>query len=496
MGGVGAKPFPPGDYDVVVVGSGPGGLQTSYCLRRLGVRHAVVSADDGPGGMFRAWPVFQRLISSSKLDAPYPPSSREYEWYDHNSLVADSPEHRALVPAAMDRAFVVPSRPEMEAGLAAFAERTGTAVRYRCSWEATRRDADGRLVLETSDGPYRCRAGVFAIGVTEPWKPSIPGLEDVPHYVATTDPRAYQGKRVAVVGKRNSAFEIAEALLPWACQVVLISPRPVEVALPLAVVSVRYFEPLEDAVRGGGTFVLDAAVERVERVDGRYRVRASSTHEPRDVELESDAVIAATGFRTPVRDLPALGLTTVSQSRVPALTPFFESRSVPDVFFAGNATVGAPGLRKNGIAPNSSSIRGFRYNARVLAEHVAERLGAWQRPRPPMPAEGVSAELAAELARAPELWTQKGYLARAVSLGADGPRDEGIVPLEHFVDAGGPDAAAVCVQIETDGTIFPGVYVRRGGRLREVALDPHPVNAFDGPSYQADLERLLGLSRR
>jgi phytoene dehydrogenase-like protein len=47
------EPFPPGDYPVVVVGSGPGGLQTSYCLSRLGVEHAVLSADDEPGGMFR-----------------------------------------------------------------------------------------------------------------------------------------------------------------------------------------------------------------------------------------------------------------------------------------------------------------------------------------------------------------------------------------------------------------------------------------------------------
>ncbi len=57
------RPFGPGDYDVVVVGSGPGGLQASYWLRRLGVRHAVVSADDVPGGMFQRLPIYQRLIS-------------------------------------------------------------------------------------------------------------------------------------------------------------------------------------------------------------------------------------------------------------------------------------------------------------------------------------------------------------------------------------------------------------------------------------------------
>jgi len=63
------KPFPPGDYDVVVVGSGPGGLQTSYDLRRLGVRHAVLSADEAPAGMFQSFPVFERLITWTKQDA-------------------------------------------------------------------------------------------------------------------------------------------------------------------------------------------------------------------------------------------------------------------------------------------------------------------------------------------------------------------------------------------------------------------------------------------
>ena len=134
------RPFPPGDYPVVVVGSGPGGLQASYCLSRLGVDCATISQDDGPGGMFRQFPIFQRLLSWSKPDAPAEPGTREYEWYDHNSLVADEPQHQALVPPLMDRSYIVPSRPEMEAGLAAFAEQVPVPVRYGCSWEATRRE--------------------------------------------------------------------------------------------------------------------------------------------------------------------------------------------------------------------------------------------------------------------------------------------------------------------------------------------------------------------
>ena len=57
--------------------------------------------------MFRSLPIFQRLLSWSKPDAPCEAGTREYEWYDHNSLIADEPENRALVPRFMDRAYMV-----------------------------------------------------------------------------------------------------------------------------------------------------------------------------------------------------------------------------------------------------------------------------------------------------------------------------------------------------------------------------------------------------
>ena len=79
--------------------------------------------------------------------------------------------------------------------------------------------SDGSLVLCTSEGEYRCTAAVFAIGVTEPWKPKVPGFDLVPHYAETRPPREYEGRRVAIIGKRNSGFEIANGLLPWAREV-------------------------------------------------------------------------------------------------------------------------------------------------------------------------------------------------------------------------------------------------------------------------------------
>ena len=369
------RPFPPGEYDVVVVGSGPGGLQTAYSLARTGIpRCAVISRDSAPGGMFRRFPVYQRLISWTKPDAPFERGTREYEWYDHNSLVGDEREHQALVPEFMDRAFDVPARDEMEAALVEFATRGGVRVRYGCEWLSTRRD-DAGFVLGTSDGEYRCRVCVFAIGVTEPWVAPIPGLEAAPHYVAANAPERYQGKSVFIVGKRNSGFELAQGLLPWARRIVLGSPRPVDTAmLAFSPLSIRYLSPYTEHIRGGtGSYVVDAAIERVERHADGYRIDASGTTWDGVLELESDEVIAATGFRAPVRDLPSVGVAMVNDGRMPAQTPYWESVSVPGIYFAGNVTQASPGLRKHGATSSSGSVNGFRYNARVLAQHIAEK---------------------------------------------------------------------------------------------------------------------------
>jgi thioredoxin reductase len=475
---------------VVVVGSGPGGLQTSHCLSQLGVEHAVISQDEAPGGMFRRFPIFERLISWTKPDAPFERGTREYEWYDHNSLLGD-PGAGALAPEFMDRSFDVPSRAEMEAALVAFTERAGVQVRYGCRWTGTRRDGDA-FVLETDHGEYRCRFAVFAIGVTQPWTPPIRGSELATHYVGTRPASGYRDKRVVIIGKRNSAFEVGNGLLPWARELVLVSPRPVQLELlPHSPLRLRYLQPYEEYVRGGaGTYVVNAAIQQIERADGGLRVVAEGTTWPGRLEFDADDVILATGFEAPLGDLRELGVATVLNDRIPALSPFFESLSAPGLFFAGNITAGSRGIRKHGIGPNSTSVNGFRYNARVLAEHLAERLGI-ERPRPRLEPDELVPFLLRELSRAPELWIQKTFLGRVVSVSEDGLRDEGIVPLEHFLDAGGGDAVCAAVEMNPRAVIYPALYVRRSGRITEHELPSHPVHAFEGHQYARDVEAIL-----
>ena len=486
-------PFPPGDYPVVVVGSGPGGLQTSYSLRKLGIDHALISADEHPGGMFRRFPVFQRLITWTKPHAPVARGSRDYERYDWNSLIGDEPAHQALVPEVMDGSSYFPSRPEMEQGMVAFAERAGIECRYGTAWEATRLE-DGGFVLITTDGEYRARVLVFAVGMVQPWKPDIPGLDLVPHYVDIEPIESYKDKRVFLIGKRNSGFELADGLLPWARQIFLASPRPTRLSLlthSTAAARARYLQPYEDHVLGGGNVVLDATIDRVEKTGEGYRVHATGTTRPGGFVLDVDAVIAATGFSVPLQDLPRSGVATFSQGRLPAQTPFWESATAPGIYFAGAITQGSIGLKKYGIPSSSAAVHGFRYNARVLAEHIAMTHFGYAPDWPSVPRDRIVDHLLERASNSPELWNQRSYLAHSIELVDSSATVRGIVPLAHFVDATGPDAIAVAVETDATGDIHPAVYVRRAGQVEEHLLPSSVLHTYETGEHRALLHSLL-----
>jgi thioredoxin reductase len=488
------RPFPPGEYPVVIVGSGPGGLQLSRSLSELGVRHAVVSQDPSAGGMFRRFPFFQRLLSWTKPYAPVPRTEREYERYDWNSLITEDPALRAIMPALMDGTSYFPSRPEMERNLATFAERAGVKVRYGCRWESTRKDGD-RFVLATTDGEYRCRFPIFAIGEAEPMLPDTPGIELVPHYADTREPQTYADHEIFIIGKENSAFELASGFLQWAKRIVLASPSPTKLSVntnSLVGVRARYVQPYEDNVLGGGVLVLDASIQEISRIGQRFRVRIQRSHTGEIQELEVDDVIAATGFKPPSLDLAKLGVVTFGRNHLPALTPFWESVSVKGVYFAGTVSRAAAGLKKNGVPSNSGGVGGHRYNGRILAKHIARTHFGVQLPRPEMRADEIVPFLLHELDHGPEMWHQRSYHCRVVSVTAEeGVRDEGVWPLAHFVDSEGPDAVAATIEANAQGENYPAFYLRRAGRVTEHLLEPDQRMRYDTADRRGALAGIL-----
>jgi thioredoxin reductase len=449
--------------------------------------------------MFRRWPFFQRLLSWTKPFAPEQRGTRYYERYDWNSLIGDEDRLRALQPGFMDGSSYFPSRAEMEQNLAAFAHDADVRVRYGTRWTGTKRDGD-RFTLETTEGVYRCRVPVFAFGIAEPWKPDIPGMADVPHYADTRAPETYAGKRILIIGKEVSAFELANGFLPWAKQIVLVSSRPVALSVvtkSLVGVRARYVQPYEDHVLGGGVVLVNASIESVERTADGFRVRTARSDGGGALVFEVDDVIATTGFTPPLGDLPALGVPVAGRERIPSQTPLFESIGIPDLYFAGAATRGAPGLKKHGLPSSSGAVGGYRYNARILARHLAQKYFGVDPARAQLKPDEILPYVLAEATHAPELWHQKSYLARTVLIDpARGIINDGILPLQLFVDGQGPDGVAIAVEANAAGELYPAVYVRKDNAITEHLLPSNPLLDFEGAEHRAQLAdalRPLGL---
>jgi len=179
------------------------------------------------------------------------------------------------------------------------------------------------------------------------------------------------------------------------------------------------------------------------------------------------------------------------------LTPLFESIGLPGAYMAGTVTQGAPGLKKHGMPSSSGAVHGHRYNARILARHIAQKHFGIDPPRPTLRSDALLPYLLAEVTRAPELWHQKSYLARTVL--ADPSRgliDDGILPLQLFVDLQGPDGVAVTVEANAAGELYPAVYVRKDNAITEHLLPSNPLLDFETAEHRrqlADALRPLGL---
>jgi hypothetical protein len=166
------------------------------------------------------------------------------------------------------------------------------------------------------------------------------------------------------------------------------------------------------------------------------------------------------------------------------------------VYFGGTIHQASPGLRKHGLPSNSGGVNGHRYNGRILARQVARKHFGLDPERPVIPRAEIVPYLLHEVTNAPELWHQKSYLARVLIRDTKrGTVDDGILPLQSFLDAGPADAVAATLEENPNGDIYPVLYTRRDGVTAEHGLAPHPLHDFRTRDHQsavvAALEGLL-----
>ncbi|WP_433550413.1 NAD(P)-binding domain-containing protein [Micromonospora zamorensis] len=356
------------EHRYVLVGAGPAGLQLSYYLQQHGADYLTLESGETPGGFFRRFPRHRRLISLNKVhtDSADPEIRLRWDW---NSLLNDSPD--LLFPRFSEE--YLPAADDLVRYLAEFQRVHQLNIRYGTTVERIRRTDDG-FTVRTDRGDVRARCLVVATGWGQPFVPAIKGIEHAIGYEdMVVDPTAYDGQRVLIIGKGNSAFETAAAILGRASMVHLASRQPLRLAWNTkhpgdvrgqygAILDSYQFKTLHS--------VLDCTIDEIRPVDGRFRVSITYTHaEGETAELDYHTVLRCTGFRM---DTTMFDETSrpemVRDGRMPGLRPDWQSSNIDDLYFAG--TIAQARDVKHASSP---FIDGFRYNLRTFTRLLRER---------------------------------------------------------------------------------------------------------------------------
>lgn len=408
----------------LVIGAGPAGLQLGYFLQRAGADYVILERETQPGSFFAKYPRHRRLISLNKIHVADPDPEIALRW-DWNSLLSDD-------PSALFREYSAeyyPAADVMCRYLADFQRKHRLDVRFNHRVERVDKRGD-EFVVMVNGRPWYGECVIVAAGWGGPYVPPIPGIEEAVGYEDVPPPETMSGQRVLIIGKGNSAFETAQALLGHAEVLHLASPHPVRLAWTSkhpgdvrgqygALLDSYWFKTLHA--------VLECDIERIWR-DGdclKAAIRYTLADGERAV-LDYDSVIRCTGFVMP-DDIfgPSARPETMLGGKIPAVRPDWQSANVDGMYFAGTLMQG-----RDVRHASSAFIDGFRYNLRTLAALLAERYDGV-----PFPTATVSpGDLADTMLRrvnwSSALWAQFEYLCDAYVVGdgtithyADIPQD-------------------------------------------------------------------------
>lgn len=295
--------------DVVVIGAGQAGLSGAYHLRRAGLEpdrdFVVLDHSPGPGG---AWQFRWPSLTYGKVHGMHALPGME------------------LTGADDDR----PSSEVIGAYFDSYERAFGLRVHRPVDVSAVREGDGGRLLVETSEGPYAARALINATGTWDrPFWPRYPGQEGFRgrqlHTADYPGPDAFTGRRVVVVGGGASGTQHLMEIAPVAAETYWVTRRPpvfregpfdedrgrAAVALveervrrglpPQSVVSVTGL-PLNDAVRRARA---EGVLDRLPMFD---RITPTGVAWDGGRTIDADVILWATGFRAAIDHLAPLRL--------------------------------------------------------------------------------------------------------------------------------------------------------------------------------------------
>ncbi len=476
------------NYEYLILGAGPAGLQMGHHLSRAGHSYLILEAGDTPGTFFKQFPRHRTLLANNKVHtgSTDPELNLRFDW----SSLLDEDGKGEMRFTGYSKSYFPPAD-ELVRYLCDYAGFYGLNVRCNTRILRVERPHAGQFrLIDAAGGVFTCRRLIVATGVAKPYVPEIPGIDMAESYAdVSVDPEDFANQRVLILGKGNSALETAGNLVSTAALIHIASPHPLKLAWKtryagdLRAASNAFLDTCQLQMQNA---VLDCVVERIERRDAQLTVSVRYTHAHGETaELTYDRVIVATGFRFD-DSIFAAGCwpELVHNGRFPAQTPEWESINVPGLYFAGALTQ-ANDYRRHA----SAFIHGFRYNTRALFRMLEARYHHrdWpSREIEPTP-EGLVDAALDRLNRSSGIWQQSGFLHDVIVV------DEGWDRAEYYEEM-------PLDYVHESGIVESGHYYTIALEFGKVKGDPfsavrspEPARAEESASLHPVIRRWCGL---
>jgi thioredoxin reductase len=403
--------------DYLVIGAGPAGLQLAYLLSQAGRDYLVLEAGGAPGTFFRTFPRHRRLISINKphTGCDDPELNMRMDW---NSLLCE--DSRLRFTRYTESYF--PDADDLVRYLNDFAAAAQLRIQFDTRVRQITRNGCFRAIDEHGQ-QYEAERLVVASGVSQPYIPPIPGIETAELYTSVSvEPRDFLNQRVLIIGKGNSAFETADALVETAAVIHVAGPSSVRMAWRSHYVGhVRAVNNnfLDTYQLKSQNALLDGTVERIEYRGNSYVVTVSFARANEiKKDLIYDRVIVCTGFRfDPSIFADECRPELVIRDRFPAQTAEWESTNIPDLYFAGTLM-----QMRDFKKSTSGFIHGFRYCVRALHRIFDRKYHGKEWPRLTLAADPqvLMEAVIGRVNRTSALWQEFGFLCDLIVVGDDG----------------------------------------------------------------------------
>ena len=361
------------NYQTIIVGAGPAGLQLGYFLEKEGIEYLILEKAASAASFFQTYPHSGKLISINKPNTGRtdPEFNLRHDW---NSLLEDGPirfteytddyypDHKDIVEYMND-----------------YATRHKLKIKYNSDVKKiTKNKKEYILHLENGD-MYTCERLIMASGLSSPIypnlidnsivKPKHYGEYEKDYFKKEENLELFRNKSVLFIGNGNASYELGNLLTPYCSSIVINGRRPKEWALSthytgdLRSVYLPFFDTfLLKSLNGINTagnikLIISQASKTSKYTLSFLCSEDCGTNHPyaKDSIDGFDHIIYCTGWRfnQSIFDFP---VNTTSNNKYPHITESYESSNNPNLFFIGSLMHSHDFKRSSG-----GFIHGFRY---------------------------------------------------------------------------------------------------------------------------------------